>query len=214
MFSGSMASCGSDWLTSCSNLFLCGTALHCSYKLFKYHRAPSVGLFALGVSAAFCAFRCHGSHLAALQKESEWASKVLAPALVSFDYLFLSEDRNTAYVLLCGSCLLLGLADRLSADTLTIMTHCLGLSSLSCCLTVCLFAGNALGALGGVALNLPLLVTAGVGTDAAASLISPAASEGLPNWLATGSLSIGCWTSRLALEKFRLDLNDRYQSSF
>uniref|UniRef100_A0A672J4J6 Uncharacterized protein n=1 Tax=Salarias fasciatus TaxID=181472 RepID=A0A672J4J6_SALFA len=169
------------------------------------HRAPSVGLFALGLSAAFCLFRFHSSYLAALQREAEWAAKALAPALVSFDYLWLSEDRNTARILLCGSCLLLTGADWLSADSLTVMTHCLGLSSLSCCLTVCLFAGNALGALGGVALNLPLLVTVNAEVDTVASLVSPAASRDLLNWIMKGSLAIGCWTSRLALEKFRLD---------
>ncbi|CAN9514283.1 unnamed protein product [Ophioblennius macclurei] len=207
-----MASC--ELLTSCFNIILCATALHCSYKLFKNHRGPSVGLFALSVSAAFSTFRPRSSYLTTLQREAQWAAEVLAPALVSFDYLWLSEDRNTAYVLLCGSWLLLGAADWLSADTLTVMTHCLGLSSLSCCLTVCLFAGNALGALGGVALNLPLLVTVDSETNTVVSLISPAVSGFLPSWLLKGSLSIGCWTSRLALEKFRLDVNDRSQLNF
>uniref|UniRef100_A0AAQ5X2W2 Uncharacterized protein n=1 Tax=Amphiprion ocellaris TaxID=80972 RepID=A0AAQ5X2W2_AMPOC len=122
---------------------------------------PSVGLFLLGLSAALCLLPSSGSNLSSLQREAVWAGELLAPALVSFDFLWLSQDRNTAYILLCGSCLLLGLSDWLSADSLTAMTRCLGLSSLSCSLTVCLFAGNAVGALGGVALSLPLLVAPG-----------------------------------------------------
>uniref|UniRef100_A0A3B4ZTD0 Uncharacterized protein n=1 Tax=Stegastes partitus TaxID=144197 RepID=A0A3B4ZTD0_9TELE len=130
---------------------------------------------------------------------TEWAGELLAPALVSFDFLWLSQDHNTAHVLLCGSCLLLGLSDWLSADSLTVMTRCLGLSSLSCCLTVCLFAGNALGALGGVGLSLPLLVAP---ANSLAPLISAAATEGLMKWLLKGSMSIGCWASTQALGKY------------
>ncbi|XP_026149195.1 kinesin-like protein KIFC3 isoform X3 [Mastacembelus armatus] len=150
-----MASCA----TPCSNIVLSTTALYFSYQLFKDHRAPSVGLFVLGLSAALCFFHLSSSYLISLQRDAEWAGQVLAPVLVSFDFLWLSQDHNTAQILLCGSCLLLGLCDWLSADTLVVLTRCLGLSSLSCCLMVCLFAGNPLGALGGVALNLPLLVT-------------------------------------------------------
>uniref|UniRef100_A0A3P8SLX2 Uncharacterized protein n=1 Tax=Amphiprion percula TaxID=161767 RepID=A0A3P8SLX2_AMPPE len=124
------------------------------FFFLQNHRGPSVGLFLLGLSAALCLLPSSGSNLSSLQREAVWAGELLAPALVSFDFLWLSQDRNTAYILLCGSCLLLGLSDWLSADSLTAMTRCLGLSSLSCSLTVCLFAGNAVGALGGVALSL------------------------------------------------------------
>lgn len=165
-----------------------------------------MGLFLLGLSAAVCSLPPSSSYL---QREAEWAGEVLAPALVSFDFLWLSQDYNTAHILLCGSCMLLGLCDWLSADTLTVMTRCLGLSSVSCCLTVCLFTGNALGALSGVALSLPSLVTPQAGTDTFVPLISPAASEGLIKWILKGSMSVGCWASVKALSKFMLDVNDR-----
>ncbi|KAG7474974.1 Kinesin KIFC3 [Solea senegalensis] len=203
-----MASCLTEWVTSCCNIILCTTALYSSYKLFKDHRAPSVGLLVLGLSASVCIFPSSSSYLTTLQKEAEWAGEVLAPALVSFDFLWLSQDHNTAHILLCGSCLLLGLWDWLSADTLTVMTRCLGLSSLSCCLTVCLFAGNASGAMGGVALSLPVLMTPQVGINMFAPLVSTAASEGLMKWFLKGSLSIGCWASTKALGKFLLDVTD------
>ncbi|XP_008283903.1 uncharacterized protein LOC103360048 [Stegastes partitus] len=201
-----MASCVTEWITSCFNIILSATALYSSYKLFKNHRGPSVGLFLLGLSAALCLLPPCGSNLSSLQREAEWAGELLAPALVSFDFLWLSQDHNTAHVLLCGSCLLLGLSDWLSADSLTVMTRCLGLSSLSCCLTVCLFAGNALGALGGVGLSLPLLVAP---ANSLAPLISAAATEGLMKWLLKGSMSIGCWASTQALGKYLLDVTDR-----
>ncbi|XP_062278989.1 uncharacterized protein LOC133983809 [Scomber scombrus] len=204
-----MASISTEWIKSCSNIMLSATALYSSYKLFKDHRAPSIGLFMLGLSAGLCISHPSSSFLSSLQKEAEWAGEVLAPALVSFHFLWLSEDHNTAHILLCGSCLLLGLCDWLSADALTLLTRCLGLSSLSCCLTVCLFAGNALGALGGVALSLPLLVAPGVGTNCFAPLISPAATEGMLKWLLKGFMSIGCWASTQALDKFLLDITDR-----
>ncbi|XP_068994619.1 transmembrane protein 276-like [Embiotoca jacksoni] len=140
-----MASCVTEWLTTCSNITLSATSLYSSYKLFKNHRGPSVGFFLLGLSAALCVLRPSGSDFTSLQSEIEWAGEVLAPTLLSFDFLWLSQDRNTANILLCGSCLLLGLSDRLSTDALLIMTGCLGLSSLSCCLTVCLFAGSTWG---------------------------------------------------------------------
>uniref|UniRef100_A0A3Q1ISW3 Uncharacterized protein n=1 Tax=Anabas testudineus TaxID=64144 RepID=A0A3Q1ISW3_ANATE len=185
--------------------------LHCLCIHFSLqdHRAPSVGLFLLGLSAAFNILHPSSSYLISLQKEAEWAAEVLAPALVSFDFLWLSQDRNTAHILLCGSCLLLGLCDSLSGDTLTVLTRCLGLSSLSCCLTVCLFTSNALGALGGVALSLPLLVMQ-VRPNSFTPLVSPAASEGLMEWLLKGSMSIGCWASTQALSKFLLDVTDRH----
>lgn len=169
-----------------------------------------MGLFVLGLSAALCILPSSNSYVSSVQREAEWAGEVLAPALVSFDFLWLSEDHNTAYILLCGSCLLLGLYDWLSADALTVMTRCLGLSSLSCCLMVCLFAGNALGAFGNMALSLPLLVAQRFVTNTFGPLISPTATEGLIKWLLKGFMSIGCWASTGALSKFLLDVTDRY----
>ncbi|KAL3980824.1 MFS transporter (facilitated glucose transporter) [Sarotherodon galilaeus] len=204
-----MASYLTEWVTSCLNIILTATALYYSYKLFKVHRAPSVGFFLLGISAAISILHPSSPYLTSLQREAEWAAEVLAPVLVSFDFLWLSQDRNTAQILLCGSCLLLGLSDWLSADTLTIMTRCLGLSSLSCCLTVCLFAGNASGAFGSMALSLPLLLTQRFGTKTFAPLLFPVATEGLMKCLLKGSLLIGCWVSTLALGKFLLDVTDQ-----
>ncbi|XP_015226032.1 PREDICTED: uncharacterized protein LOC107082080 [Cyprinodon variegatus] len=200
-----MASSETDWITSGSNIILCATALYSSYKLFKNHRGPSVGFFLLGFSAALCLLWTSTS---SLQKEAEWTAEVLAPALLSFDLLWLSQDHNTARVLLCGSCLLLGLSDQLSADTLTILTRCLGLSSLSCCLTVCLFAGNALGAAGGVALSLPLLLAQRADTYTFAPLVSPPVTE-LVKCLLKVLSSIGCWLSVPALDKFLLDVTEQ-----
>lgn len=172
------------------------------------HRAPSVGFLLLGISASICILRPSSSSIATIQKEAAWASKILAPALVSFDFLWLSEDRNTAHILLFGSCLLLGLYDWMSADALTVMTRCLGLSSLSCSLTVCLFAGNASGALGAVALILPMFVAPNAGATTFASLVSASAAEGVIVWLLNGSLSVGCWASTRALHKSFLDVTD------
>ncbi|XP_033497430.1 transmembrane protein 276-like [Epinephelus lanceolatus] len=204
-----MASCSTEWITSCSNIILSATALHSSYRLFKDHRAPSVGLFVLGLSAALSILNPSSSYLTSLQREAQWAGEVLAPALVSFDFLWLSEDHNTAHILLCGSCLMLGLCDWLSADALPLMTRCLGLSSLSCCLTVCLFTGNGLGAFGGVALSLPLLVALRGGANTFVPLIAAADTEELTTWLLKGSMSVGCWASTQALSKFLLDVTDR-----
>ncbi|MED6236418.1 hypothetical protein ATANTOWER_008900 [Ataeniobius toweri] len=103
-----MASCVTEWFTSGSNIILCATALQSSYKLFRDHRGPSVGFFLLGFSAALCILHVSTS---SFQREAEWTGEVLAPALVSFDLLWLSQDHNTARVLLTGSCLLLGLSD-------------------------------------------------------------------------------------------------------
>uniref|UniRef100_A0A3Q3JQI9 Uncharacterized protein n=1 Tax=Monopterus albus TaxID=43700 RepID=A0A3Q3JQI9_MONAL len=192
-----MASCVTGWITSCSNVILSATAL-----------APSVGLFMLGLSAALCILHPSSSHLTSFQREAEWAGEVLAPALVSFDFLWISQDHNTAHILLCGSCLLLGLRDWLSPHALTVLTRCAGLSSLSCCLTVCLFASNALGALGGVALSLPLLLSPQVETNSFAPLISQAAPDGLMKWFLKGFMAVGCWASTQALGKFLLDVTD------
>uniref|UniRef100_A0A3B4GJ41 Uncharacterized protein n=1 Tax=Pundamilia nyererei TaxID=303518 RepID=A0A3B4GJ41_9CICH len=196
----SMASYLTEWVTSLSNLVILS---------LQVHRAPSVGFFLLGISAAISLLHPSSPYLTSLQREAEWAAEVLAPVLVSFDFLWLSQDHNTAQILLCGSCLLLGLSDWLSGDTLTIMTRCLGLSSLSCCLMVCLFAGNASGAFGSMALSLPLLLTQRFGTKTFAPLLFPAATEGLMKWLLKGSLLIGCWVSTLALGKFLFDVTDQ-----
>lgn len=176
------------------------------------HRAPAVGLFLLGNSAALCLLRpsSSSSYLASVQSQVEFASKVLAPTLVSFDFLWLSKDPNTAHILLLGSCLLLGVCDWLSADALPVMMRCLGLSSLCCTLTVSLFASNAAGALGALALSLPLLVAPGVATSTATPLVSAAAAnDALLKGLLKGSMCVGCWASTTALHKFLVDVTDQ-----
>ncbi|KAK7886403.1 hypothetical protein WMY93_026024 [Mugilogobius chulae] len=149
-----------SFITLCHNICLTLAALHSSYKLFKNHRAPSLGFFMLGLSAGLSTLAFFSSFFNSLPKsELSWASEVMALTLLAFEFLWLSEDHNTASILLCGSCLLVALKDWLSADAFSLMTHCLCLSSLSCILTVCLFAGNALGAVAGLALALPLAMT-------------------------------------------------------
>ncbi|KAL6109142.1 tmem276 [Pungitius sinensis] len=201
-------------ITSSSDIILSATAFYSSYKLFKNHRAPSVGLFLLGLSAALCILLPCSPYLTSIKRETEWAGEVFAPVLFAFDFLWLSEDHNTAYILLCGSCLLLGVSDWLSADALALMTRCLGLSSLSCCLMVCLFASNALGAFGGVALSLPLLLAQNVRANTVAPLIYPAATEGLIKGLLKASMAVGCWVSTQAISRFRLDVTDQCNVDF
>ncbi|XP_034029449.1 uncharacterized protein LOC117513332 [Thalassophryne amazonica] len=210
MFAGPMDFCVTEWVNLGSNMMVCVAAFSSSCQLFKNHRASSVGFFLLGLSAALFLFRPFSSQLASIQNKAEWSSEILAPALVSFEFLWLSEDRNTAHVLLCGSCMLLGLSDWLSADALMMMVHCLGLSSLSCCMMVCMFAGSALGAVGGVALSLPLLVASRDGMMSVSPLMSQAASEGLMKCFLKVSVSVGCWVSTQALKNFLVDINDRY----
>ncbi|KAF3839828.1 hypothetical protein F7725_018545 [Dissostichus mawsoni] len=190
--SGSMASCATELITSCSNIVLSATALYYSYRLFKASPARTL---------------CSTVHRAALQliphvftKRSRVDAQVLAPALVSFDFLWLSEDHNTAHTLLCGSCLLLGLCDWLSADALTLMTRCLGLSSLSCCLT---------GPLAVWPSASHCLWLRGSEHNTFAPLISQAATEGLIKWLLKGIMSVGCWASTQALGKFLLDVTEQ-----
>nr|XP_057941059.1 uncharacterized protein LOC131137304 [Doryrhamphus excisus] len=198
------------WLSLLSNLTLCVSALFCSYKLFKDHRAPSVGLLLVGLAAGLCVLPSSSTLLTSIQKDAVWAGDILAPSLLAFHFLWLSEDHSTAGILLVGSCLLLGLCDSLSADTLVVLSRCLGLASLSCCLMVCLFAGNMTGALTSVALSLPVLLAPTFGRDTFASLTSPAANEGMMRLFLKGFMSVGCWASTRSLHKFLLDVTDRY----
>lgn len=183
--------------TLCSNILLTVTALYSSYRLFKNHRAPSLGFFMLGLSAGLSTM-VSLPYFSFLPKEDmSWAAEVLALTLLSFEYLWISEDHNTAFILLCGSCFLVALCDWLSADAFSVMTHCLCLSSLSCCLTVCLFTGNLLGAIGGVALTLHL------------ATLSTAAANGLKECVLRVFSSVGCWASTRALKTFLNEVTDR-----
>lgn len=203
-----MAASTTDKITECFNIVLSVSALYSAYQLFRDHRAPSVGLFLLGLSAGLCTLPLSNPVLISLQTELEWAGEILAPPLVSFGFLWLSQDHATAHVLLIGSGLLPVLCDYLSKDGLMVMTRCLALSSLSCSLTVCLFAGNAIGALGSVALSLPSLVAPRVTFQSFAPLISPGATEGLLKWLLKGFMAVGCLASKRALNMYLEELKD------
>ncbi|KAM9404232.1 transmembrane protein 276-like [Salvelinus alpinus] len=204
-----MAGCLTELITACSNLTLSVSALYTAYQLFKDHRAPAVGFFLLGLSSGLCTLPLSFSpYLTSVQGDLEWAGEVLAPPLVSFGFLWLSEDRNTANILLIGSALLPVLCDWLSADELMLMSRCLALSAISCSLTVCLFAGNAVGALASVALSLPQMVAPRVGVKTLAPLVSPGATVGLLKWLLKGSMAVGCWASEKALSKYLLELKE------
>lgn len=176
------------------------------YLFLQDHRAPSLAFFLLGLSAVQCTLSPFCPHFATLQNEMEWASEILVSSLVAFDLLWLSADHNTAHILLCGSCLFLGLSDCLSEDTLVWMTYCLSLSSLSCSLTVCLFSSNGLGAVGCLALSLPSLVGLSVGVKFLSPLLSPGASEGVFKCILKALLSFGCWATTHGLNHFLLEL--------
>ena len=196
------------WLLHSNTLLLHQLIYPLLSLLLQDHRAPSVGLFLLGLSAGLCALPLSNPVLICLQTDLEWAGEILAPPLVSFGFLWLSQDHATAHVLLIGSGLLPLLCDWLSPDGLMVMTRCLALSSLSCSLTVCLFAGNATGALGSVALSLPSLVAPRVVLHSLTPLISQGALEGLLKWLLKGSMAVGCIASKRALGVYLEDLKN------
>lgn len=137
-----------------------------------------------------------------VRADLQWVAEVLGPAMVAFGFLWLSEDHSTAYTLLTGSALLSTLTDWLSRDGLTVMSRCMALSSLSCSLTVCLFAGNMLGVFGSVALSLPALVA----LNSTSPLISPELAGGMLKSLLIGTTTLGCWSIRQSLEKYLQDL--------
>ncbi|KAI4899440.1 hypothetical protein NFI96_006087, partial [Prochilodus magdalenae] len=147
------------------------------------HRAPSVGFLLIACSSALTLLPLSSPSLAAAQRDLEWAAEALGPVLSAFGFLWLSEDRSTAHVLLIGSTLLPLLADWLSADGLMIMSRCVGISALSCSLTVCLFAGNTGGVVGSVALSLPIVVAPRVRGATMGSITSPLVAGGLLRWI-------------------------------
>ncbi|XP_072535203.1 transmembrane protein 276-like isoform X2 [Salminus brasiliensis] len=188
------------------DIILALSALNAAFHLFKDHRAPSVGFLLVACSSALAVLPASTPSLAAAQKDLEWAAEALGPVLSAFGFLWLSEDRSTAHVLLIGSTLLPLLADWLSVDGLVVMSRCVGLSALSCSLTVCLFAGNAAGVVGSVALSLPALVAPRVRGAALGSITSPQAAGGLLRWMLKAVMAGGCWTTKTALNKFLQDL--------
>ncbi|KAJ8290721.1 hypothetical protein GJAV_G00016710 [Gymnothorax javanicus] len=198
-----MAVYPNQWIAELFNITLSLSAFNTAFQLFKDHRAPAVGFFLLGCSALLSALPVS---CPALISELEWAGGVLAPALVSFGFLWLSQDHFTAHVLLLGSASLLGLRDWLSPETLVVMSRCMALSSLCCTLTVCLFTANAAGALGSVALSLPGLVAPVPEATAAHFLVSPEIAEDVQKCLLKGLMVIGCLFTKKSLARHLLDL--------
>ncbi|XP_062847868.1 uncharacterized protein LOC134310248 [Trichomycterus rosablanca] len=185
-------------------LFL--AALHAFFRLFKDHRAPSVGFLLITVSSALTLLPLPGTAVSLAQKDLRWAGEALCPALLGFGFLWFSEDHLTACVLLIGSSVLPTLADWLSEDVLVIMTRCQALSALSCSLTVCLFAANGTGVLVSVALSLPALVAPRAVGSSAASLGASQTVGGLLEWVLKVVMAAGCWTTQRALDTFLQDL--------
>lgn len=193
-------------MTTSVDVVLALSALNAASHLFKDHRAPSVGFLLVACSSALAVLPLSSPSLTSAQKDLEWAAEALGPVLCAFGFLWLSQDHSTAFVLLLGSALLPLLADWLSADGLVVMSRCVGLSALSCSLTVCLFAGNAPGVVGSVALSLPALVAPRVRGASLGSITSSRAARGLLRWLLKAAMAGGCWTTKMALKKFLHDL--------
>ncbi|XP_062393827.1 transmembrane protein 276-like [Sardina pilchardus] len=190
-----------DHFLTVGNIALCLVALLNAQRLFKVHRAPAVGFFLVACSAGLSALPS-SPLLVSVREDLQWVAEVLGPAMVAFGFLWLSDDHSTAYVLLTGSALLSTLTDWLSRDGLTVMSRCMALSSLSCSLTVCLFAGNILGVLGSVALSLPAIVA----LNSTSPLVSPEAAGGVLKSVLIGTTTLGCWSIRQSLEKYFQDL--------
>lgn len=188
-----------------ANIILSLSALPASFHLFRDHRAPSVGFFLIACSS-FLAVIPLPPALSQVQRDLEWAGEILGPSLSAFSFLWLSEDRWTAHVLLIGTALLPMLSDWLSEDGLVIMTRCVSLSAFSCALTVCMFAASGTGVVGSVALSLPALVAPRVGAGSMTSLISSQGARGLLGWSLKVIMAVGCWTTKSALNTFLQDL--------
>lgn len=185
-------------------MILSVSSLHAAYQLFKDHRASSLGFLLIGCSSVLQLFSPSNQIIMSLQNDLEWAGESLGPVLSTFDFLWLSDDHITARILLIGSTFFIMLSDWLSPDGLVIMSRCLAFSTLSCSLTVCAFAENAAGAVGSVALSLPLLVSPRSRSRSLGSLVLP--TEGLLSWIFKVIMALGCWTTRKALIKYLLDL--------
>ncbi|XP_053483341.1 uncharacterized protein LOC128609047 [Ictalurus furcatus] len=188
-----------------ANIILTLSALPAAFHLFRDHRAPSVGFFLIACSS-FLAVIPLPPALSQVQRDLEWAGEILGPSLSAFSFLWLSEDRWTAHVLLIGTALLPMLSDWLSEDGLVIMTRCVSLSAFSCALTVCMFAASGTGVVGSVALSLPALLAPRVGAGSMTSLISSQGERGLLGWSLKVIMAVGCWTTKSALDTFLQDL--------
>ncbi|KAL4646937.1 hypothetical protein GN956_G10269 [Arapaima gigas] len=182
------------WAAALPDAALCLSALYTTCHLFKDHRAAALGLSLLGLSAGVSAVPVSSLALESVREELQWAGAALSPALVSFDFLWLSEDRLTAHVVLACAALLAVLRDCCSQEGLVLLSRCLALCSLSCSLTVSLFTGSVAGILAGIALSSP-------------ALVAPTGPCGSPlNWLLRGSTVVGCLSTKRALTAYLLDL--------
>ncbi|XP_066547119.1 transmembrane protein 276-like [Amia ocellicauda] len=195
-----MADSPAQCISTLSKVALFLSGLRSARRLFKDHRAPAVGLFLLACSAAVGVLP--GPLLAGLQRDVEWAGYVVGPALVSFGYLWLSEDRGTAYMLLGGLALLAALRDRLSEETVAVLSRCVALSSLASSLTVCLFTASFAGALGSLALSLPALLGPEVRDLGVIPLFTVKTSEAILSCL----MSLGSLATERALRWYQLEL--------
>uniref|UniRef100_A0A671LQR9 Uncharacterized protein n=1 Tax=Sinocyclocheilus anshuiensis TaxID=1608454 RepID=A0A671LQR9_9TELE len=187
-----------EFTTAMSCVILSVSSLHAAYL------ASSVGFLLIGFSSVLSVFSPSNQTIKSLTNDLEWAGESLGPALITFDFLWLSEDYITARILLIGSTFFIMLSDWLSSDGLVIMSRCLAFSTLSCSLTVCAFAENAAGAVGSVALSLPLLVSPRTRSGSLGSLVMP--TEGLLRWILKVIMALGCWTTGKALNKYLFDL--------
>lgn len=164
-----------------------------------------MGFFLIACSS-FLAVIPLPSMLTQVQRELEWAGEVLGPSLSAFGFLWLSEDRWTARVLLIVSAILPMFSGWLSEDGLVILTRCVSMAALSCALTVCLFATSGTGVVGSLALSLPALVAPRVRAHSVASLIFAQRASGLLEWSLKVIMAVGCWTTKAALDKYLQDL--------
>ncbi|KAK6490581.1 hypothetical protein HHUSO_G5161 [Huso huso] len=171
------------------------------------HRAPAAGLFLLACSGAA------GSLLSVLppslrwavfetQQDLCWIGCLLGPVLVSFEFLWLSEDSFTGNTLLGGAVLATVLTDWLSDEGRVLVTRCVQLSSLGCALTVCFFTANHIGLLGNLAMNLAALVIPEVRGQRLQPAVLAEVTEVILNCL----MSLGSLVTQRALRRYTQEL--------
>ncbi|XP_051791774.1 transmembrane protein 276-like [Erpetoichthys calabaricus] len=150
------------WIAALLNVLWCLITLDLASRAAKLHRAPAIGILLTAFSSVFRSVTSlvplpGSSQLQDLQDDLFWTSCLFAPALVSFGFLWLSEDRTTGNTLLCGSLLAASLSDWFSEYSRVLIGRFMVISSLSCSLTVCAFTGNVKGLFGNLVLNLVYL---------------------------------------------------------
>ncbi|XP_041101001.1 uncharacterized protein LOC121312995 isoform X1 [Polyodon spathula] len=195
------------WITVISNLTLCVSALYSAHQTYKLHRAPAGGLFLIACSGAA------GSLLSMLppslrwaefepQQDLCWIGCLLGPALVSFEFLWLSEDSFTGNTLLGGAVLAAVLTNWLSDEGCVLITRCVQLSSLGCALTVCFFTANHSGLLGNLALNLAALII----PEVRGQKLQPAVLSDVTEVVLNCLMSLGSVVTERALRRYTQEL--------